>query len=412
VTSGRASDDPLLGRAETWALVACQPLAQLSNMALLPSLGSMRTDLGLNYVELGWVVAAFGIARLITDLPAGGLANRWNPRAVLLVAFAASGAASALGMLAANGWQVGGVRLLIGAASSVAQAMLLAWLVGGSGRAARGRIMARGEAFFSLAGLIVPTVGGFLASSLGWRVAFGLGALAALIGLLAILMFTRSRTAARAVGLDEQSSNVQQAPPAWSELRLGGAVLLAAYVSTFVVFFTRNGLLNSVVPVLGTDQHGFEPFQIGLLFSTMNAIGIGAVLLGGRLADRFGRAWSLVPGMALYLVGQMLWLGVQDPASYVVVGLLQGVTFMVFPIPTTLMGDALAPRLRPRGIALYRAVADVAILTAPAACGVALQFGGFAAAEILTIAVNAAALALIVVAPRFSRQPDGPARAT
>jgi MFS family permease len=402
-TVSRTSDEALLGRAETWALVGCQPLAQLSNMALVPSLGSMRADLGLSYVELGWVVAAFGIARLITDLPAGGLASRWNPRAVLLVAFAASGAASALGVLATNGLQLGGVRLLIGAASSVAQAMLLAWLVGGSGRAARGRVMARGEAFFSLSGLIVPAVGGVLASSLGWRVAFGLGALAALGGLFAVLLFTRSRTAALAVGFDERSH--ESSAPRWRDLRMGGAVLLAAYVSTFVVFFTRNGLLNSVVPVLGTDQHGFEPFQIGLLFSALNAISIGAVLLGGRLADRFGRAQSLAPGMALYLVGQVLWLVVHDQTGYVIVGLLQGVTFAVFPLPTTLMGDALPPRLRARGIAVYRATADVAILTAPAACGIALELGGFVAAEVLTIAVNAAALALIVVVPRLLGQP-------
>src|SRR5260370_1383191 len=47
------SDDALLSRAETWALVGCQPLAQLSNQALLPSLGSMRADLDLSYIELG-----------------------------------------------------------------------------------------------------------------------------------------------------------------------------------------------------------------------------------------------------------------------------------------------------------------------------------------------------------------------
>ena len=73
VRSGVA-DDALLSRAEAWALVGCQPLAQLSNQALLPSLGAMRADLDLSYAELGWVVAAFGVARLLVDLPAGNLA--------------------------------------------------------------------------------------------------------------------------------------------------------------------------------------------------------------------------------------------------------------------------------------------------------------------------------------------------
>ena len=50
-------------------------------------------------------------------------------------------------------------------------------------------------------GLIVPVLGGLLASAFGWRVSFAMGALAALIGVVAILLFTRATTAARAVGL-------------------------------------------------------------------------------------------------------------------------------------------------------------------------------------------------------------------
>src|SRR3979490_792360 len=98
----------MLGGAETWALVVCQPLAQLSNQALLPSLGSMRADLDLSYIELGWVVAALGGARRVVALPAGGLLSRWNPRTVLMAAFAASAVSSALGVLAGNVWQIAG----------------------------------------------------------------------------------------------------------------------------------------------------------------------------------------------------------------------------------------------------------------------------------------------------------------
>jgi MFS family permease len=75
--AARSDGDALLSRAEAWALIGCQPLAQLSNQALLPSLGAMRDDLDLSYAELGWVVAAFGLARLVVDLPAGSLATRW-----------------------------------------------------------------------------------------------------------------------------------------------------------------------------------------------------------------------------------------------------------------------------------------------------------------------------------------------
>jgi len=402
--SGPTADDELLNGAETWALVVCQPLAQLSNQALLPSLGSMRADLNLSYVELGWVVAAFGFARLVADLPAGGLASRWNPRTVLMVAFAASAIASALGVFASNVWQIAAVRLLIGIASSIAQAMILAWLVGGSGSAARGRVMARSEAFFSVTGLVIPALGGLLAGPFGWRVAFVLGALAAALGLLAIFGFTHASGAARAVGLDDQpaaSKLVKSSPqPGWLELRQGGHILLAAYLSTFVVFFSRNGLLNAGLPVLGADKLGFQPFEIGLLFSTINAVAIGAVLLGGRWGDRFGRYRMLAPAVALLLGSQLLMFLIQDQLTYIVIGLLQGLAAFVNPLPASLLGDSLPPRLRARGIAVYRAVCDVALLTAPAVLGLTLELGGFAAAELSTAAATLAVLVVILTSGR------------
>src|SRR3979490_1859149 len=124
--------------------------------------------------------------------------------------------------------------------------------------------MARGEAFFSLSGLVIPALGGLLAGPLGWRVAFVLGAIAATGGMLTVMLFTRAATAARAGGfVDKRAPTPRQ----------GGPFLLPAYLATFIVFFVRNGLVNAVVPVLGTDKLGFNPFQIGLLFSIMNAIG-------------------------------------------------------------------------------------------------------------------------------------------
>jgi DHA1 family bicyclomycin/chloramphenicol resistance-like MFS transporter len=372
----------------------------LSNQALLPSLGSMRADLSLSYIELGWVVAAFGFARLLADLPAGGLASRWNPRMVLMAAFAACAVSSTLGVFATNVWQIAVVRLLIGIASSVAQAMILAWLVGGSGRAARGRVMARSEAFFSVTGLVIPALGGLLAGPFGWRVAFVMGAIAALVGLLAVFTFTHAGSAARAVGLDDHNSAsrlASSAPrPGWLELRQGGHILLSVYLATFVVFFSRNGLLNAGLPVLGADQLGFQPFEIGLLFSTLNAVGIGSVLLGGRLGDRFGRYRLLAPGLALLLASQLLMFLIQDQLTYVIVGLLQGLAAFVNPLPTSVLGDALPARQRARGIAVYRAVCDVALLSAPAVLGLTLQLGGFALAELTTGAATLAVLIVIV----------------
>jgi hypothetical protein len=101
----------------------------------------------------------------------------------------------------------------------------------------------------------------------------------------------------------------------------------------------------------------------------------------------------LVPSLGLLALAQALLLAAQSPATYVAVGLVQGLAAFVNPIPTIVMGDALAPRLRPRGIAVYRTVCDLALLSAPAAMGSALQTGGFVAAEL----VNATICSVVLV---------------
>src|SRR5207302_9728534 len=98
-------------------------------------------------------------------------------------------------------------------------------------------------ALFSVAGLVVPALGGLLALQLGWRAAFVLGAVAAAIGLAAVQLFTIASGAARSVGQSDppaQPTGAGPQPPAlpsvdghadasllarWTALRVGGRVL-------------------------------------------------------------------------------------------------------------------------------------------------------------------------------------------
>ena len=102
-----------------------------------------------------------------------------------------------------------------------------------------------------------------------------------------------------------------------------------------------------------------------------------------------------MPGLALLTLAQALLLTIRDPATYVLVGLVQGLACFVNPLPTTVMGDALSPWLRARGIAVYRAVCDVAQLSAPASMGIALQIAGFGAAELVSLTTSLVVLGAV-----------------
>src|SRR2546428_6374737 len=115
---------------EQWALCVALPFGQVSNMALFVVLAVVRSDLSLSYSELGLVLASFGIARVLTDLPAGALVQRFDPRTALLVSLAGTLLAAVVGLSAASAWQLAAARFIHGITSSVVQCAILVWLVG------------------------------------------------------------------------------------------------------------------------------------------------------------------------------------------------------------------------------------------------------------------------------------------
>ncbi len=111
---------------EQWALIVALPFAQISNMALFVVIALLREGLALSYSELGLVLASFGVARVLTDLPAGALVQRFNPRVALLASLGGVLLASIVGLAATSAWQVAAARFLLGATSSVVQCAVLA----------------------------------------------------------------------------------------------------------------------------------------------------------------------------------------------------------------------------------------------------------------------------------------------
>lgn len=380
--------------ADAWALIAALPLAQVANMALYPVAPVLRQDLQLSYSELGLVLSAFGVSRLLLDLPAASLVQRFHPRSVLLTGLVCTLVAAVLGLTAVSAWQVALARFAHGGASAIVQAVILAWLIGGSGTAIRGRVMAFSEAAFGVVSFTAPLAVGFFATSIGWRAAFILGAATTLCSLGAVARWTRPRAAREALG-QSGAGGKTLAPGFAATVRTGGRLLMAAYLMTFLIFYSRQALLNTLLPLLGSDQLNLSPLEVGAAQSLLNFISIPVVLGGGWLGDRVGRRRLVIPGVVALLVTQLsLWL-VGGELSYVLVSAFQSGCFLMNSVPTSLVGDALPGAARARGVVIYRFIADAAILGAPIVVGVALEAGGFEAAKLVAVAPTLAILLVL-----------------
>jgi MFS family permease len=363
------------------------PLAQAASMALPVVVVPMRDGLVLTYSELGIVLASFGVARLAMDLPAGSIVQRFNPRRVLLIGLALTLLGALVGCVAVSSWQVGLARVIHGGASSVVQTAILAWLLGRASAASRGSVMAVSEALFSVVSLSMPIAVGLAAVVLSWRAAFAAGVVGAAIAMLVVLGWTNSASAALATS----SSSTTERPQTWGSLRVGGPVLVLAFLVTFLLFFSRQGL-STLMPLIGGEQIGLSPFEVGLGSSLWSGVSIFTILGGGWLGDRLGRRRLVVPGTLALLAGLLGTFLISDPISYFASWGCLGVGLVLSFLPVSLIGDALPPSLRPRGIAAYRLVADGALLLAPLMVGAALDLGGFDTARLVFIAVTGAVL--------------------
>ncbi len=128
----------------------------------------------------------------------------------------------------------------------------------------------------------------------------------------------------------------------------------------------------------------------------------GLLILGGRIADLFGRRRVFVAGLLLFAVASLTagWSG--DAAQLIVSRALQGVgAALVAPASLSLITSRLAegPR-RTRALALYGATASIGFVAGQVLGGIFVQYAGWASIFLVNVPVGivAALLATRVIA--------------
>jgi len=418
-----------------WVLFAALPLLQLTISATGPVIPLVRDAFDLSYAAVGVFVSAMNLVRFASDLPAGQLTTRFNGRSLVGVSAVVTVCACLLGALAAEYWQLLLARAVLGGTTAINQAVIMAWLIRLASGRNRALVMGLQDAAFSIMVVFVPPLSGLLAGVLSWRTPFVLGGLAAAVAGGLVWLGTRREQADAALrgaadgDADPERADTVHAPareatageerlragrarvaagdPATDErpslgrlFALGGPTLLAAYALTFAVYFGRNALLQTYLPLLGGTVLGLPAWSIGLAIGGQSLFGAVATIGAGLLADRFGRAVVMLPGLGLLLLAQGALLLVRDVEGFYAAVLFQAVGFTLNALPASLVGDALPRAYGGLGIAGYRLVADAAILAAPLVMGVALDYTGYSFPVVLLLAVTTLCAVVAMIALR------------
>ena len=258
--------------------------------------------MGVGPLAVGWVGTAFFLATLTVRVPAGHATDRFGSQRPLVVGALLAGAASLLLALAGNPLALGLCRALQGMGLALFTTAL-------APRVAEGAETGRMTSAFSRFG-ISTNMAAALGPLAGIQL-FEAGRPGAAYVLAAFACGAAALLAVRTPG--------SPGPPhADSEPRLPPSPLPSVGIGPwwpFVVAIGAFGITYAVhvdfVPVLAASR-AIPAF--GVYYTTYAAIIIVTRTLSGRIGDRFGRIWMVVPGgmaalAALFLLSQTTHLG-------------------------------------------------------------------------------------------------------
>ena len=311
----RVTDDPAVMR-EAWRVLSVVGLASMfsgmSNSALNVALPAVAREYDASATASSWILLSFMLTQTLLMVSFGRLADLFGRRSMYLTGLAVFTVGNLLAGFAPDAWWLVACRVVQAAGAAMLLTNSAALVTGAFPRHRLGQGMGIYLASFSVAQLVGPTMGGFLAEHVGvqwlfWsNVPVGIGCL--IWGIVALPPVPRS---GERLALDVPGNLLaflglgcglvalsQVTSLGWSHpVVVGGLIAFAVILPAFLLV---EGRVRD--PLMDTRLFEDRSFAWGLSASFLNAIGnFGVVLLvslylqavGGE--DALSAGWKVLP---------------------------------------------------------------------------------------------------------------------
>jgi EmrB/QacA subfamily drug resistance transporter len=382
------------------------------------ALPAIDADLGGGLVVQQWVVDGYLLTLGAFILLAGSLSDLFGRKRLLQIGLIGFGVASLLCAVAPNGPTLVVARVIQGLAGALLVPSSLAMIISAFSGAAQGKAIGIWTAWFSIAAIAGPILGGLIVAGTSWRWIFAINVFP--IALCLILMAkleqperTDEHTkvdipgallcvaglAATVYGLIEQPNYGWDSPLIISMLTIGVLALIGFVVQErrspapmlpLQLFTRRNfnagnfatlliyaGLSLSSFLLVITLQHvgHYSALSAGLALVPVTLIMFFLSSRFGALAGKYGPRFFMSAGPLVAAMGFLLMLRLQTEVHYfsdLLPGVLifaLGLAMTVAPLTSAILGDV-DPKYAGVGSAVNNAVARIAGLIAIAFAGV------------------------------------------
>jgi MFS family permease len=365
--------------------------------SILPLVGEEDFGLASKSAILSFVVA-FGIAKALANLAAGGLADRMGRRRLLVVGWLlALPVPLLIGLAPSWGWIVA-ANLFLGANQGLAWSMTVVMKIDLVGPRRRGLALGLNESAGYLGVAATALVTGALAATFAPRtLVWTIGAVIAVLGTAISILFVRDTA-----GHVERE---QRAHGRHVARTLRSAFAHASLHHPQLRACSQAGLVNNLNDALAWGlaplylaAHGATITQIGVIAAVYPAVWGAAQLLTGWLSDHTGRKPLIVVGMLVQAAGlAALVAGGGAFAPSLAAAALLGVgTALVYPTLIAAVSDAVQPAERAQVVGVYRFWRDFGFVIGALLAGFVADAAGSGAAITIVAALTGASGAWVL----------------
>ncbi|MBT4514385.1 MAG: MFS transporter [Chloroflexi bacterium] len=150
---------------------------------------------------------------------------------------------------------------------------------------------------------------------------------------------------------------------------------------TMMVFLTRTGSRQTLVPIIAVDEIEMSLTMLGVMLFVMTTLNFFVVFPAGWLSDRFGRKPVMIPSIFLAGIGLFLFTIANNVEMMFVAAIIMGIgTGVAGPSPAAYIADLAPPGHTSLAMGLYRTFGDLGFIIGPIALGFVAETSGMTAA--------------------------------
>jgi MFS family permease len=349
---------------------------------LTPLLPDIRNDFGVSIATAGVIVGSYGLARLITDLPAGFLLDRLGHRRLTIAGLVLLVLSSLLGLGANSVEMLIAARVGAGVSVAIVSTVILAGLSSTATVANRGKVMSLFHVANNTAIALYPLVGGLVGVALGWRATFGVTVgLVVVAGLILVPVLLRLHP--------HRGGAPREATPDARVLhgRSRAIAIAATNVGVVANMINRHGFRNTVLPLYAATSLGLGGVSIATAIALMSITGLMVATPGGMLGDRIGRRRIITTGLAAIAVGDLVFLLTHDLLTFLAAAALIGFGDFFSSSQTALLSEIVPSEHRTQVLSGYRFSADLGAFVGPVLLAGVMDLANAQLAIVVAVAI-------------------------